>query len=317
MPVKRYLRRATGEWAGRPWAIGGLIVFVLVDIVLVGWALTAVRAPAHGVPAHVTHTTTPPPTVTPTPSAAVAPAAVAPTRVLAALDGTVAWRAVTGACPATRATLQQTTDGGASWQTSDASGSTGASSPLRILVTSRSQVSVVALGGTGCAPQLLRTYVSGADWESLGTSLAGYWFVDPATASTVHTPHGNVSSPCPAVVGLAARSVSQAAVLCADHHVFRTSNGGGSWGSPLTESGSVALGSTSTGYIVADVGSAACAGVSIAALPDTSSSAAPVGCVKTARPGVGDIAVADGGGTLWIWAGDTLARSNDGGRTWQ
>ena len=122
---------------GRRWAFAGLIAFVIVDLVLVGWAMSSVHATPSGTKdvssTSATHSTTPrpTPTATTTPQAAI-PNAVAPTRVLAALNDTVAWRATTGACPATPATLEHTSDGGATWKSSDAAGPTGASTVLRI-----------------------------------------------------------------------------------------------------------------------------------------------------------------------------------------
>ena len=42
---------------------------------------------------------------------------------------------------------------------------------------------------------------------------------------------------------------------------------------------------------------------------------APGACLAATVAG-GDVAVASGGNVTWLWAGDALARSEDGGATW-
>lgn len=307
--------------AGRRWAIAGIIAFVIVDLVLVGWAMSSVHATQSGektLPSpSAAHTTTPRPTprATTTPQAAV-PNAVAPTRVLAALDDTVAWRATTGACPATPATLEHTSDGGATWKPSDAAGPTGASSVLRITVASSTEAAAITLDKTNCAPQYIRTYVSGDNWATYSDQLGGSWYLEPATPTAVHAPNGDVTAPCGAMVGLAAKDASNAAVLCADHTVYRTTNAGTSWGKPLAVTGAVALTATTNGYATAATDISGCAGVTVSNFDGATGGATSTGCFATATPQPGTVAMASGGSTMWLWAGDALVRSSDGGSTW-
>lgn len=313
----------------RRLAIIGVLVFVLVDILLVAWALIGVRAPHEdsGAAATVQHTQTPSsaPTAvpsasaTPTATPATAPAAdaVASTRVLSVVDQQTAWRATTGACPATPATVELSSDGGAHWKSSDASGTAKASSVVRLNAQSAKQASAVALSAQGCTPEYMRTYVAGDNWATYPAELQATWYADPSKPSTVHSPTGDQVAPCPAVVGLAVRDAGDAAVLCSTHDVYRTNDGGVNWGQPLHVAGAVAIGPTDSGYITAVVGAPGCAGTASAAFDPATGAASTGGCAGTTPPAPGSVAIAGGGGSVWLWAGDVLVRSTDGGTTWR
>lgn len=311
------------EWStgvGRRWAVVGLVAFAVLDVALVGSAMASVRPvpQGSGAVASVSHTSDPPrPTATTTPTPQPIVNAVAPTRVLAALDGTVAWRAtIGGPCPATRATLAHTSDGGATWTSSDAAGPTGSSSVLRITVDSTTVASAIVLDGQKCVPQYIGTYVSGDNWATYPDRLGSSWYLEPASSASVHTPRGDVTGPCGAKVGLAVRDAATAAVLCADHTVYRTTNSGASWGTPVSVPGAVALTNTTNGYATAATNVAGCAGVAVANLGAATGGATTAGCYATATPQPGAVAVASGGSTLWLWAGNAMVRSTNGGATW-
>lgn len=324
--MRKYVgsRRASGGGVSR-LAIMSIVAFVVVDILLVIWAITSVRTPPHDPPAKASVVSTTPssetrtstPKATATPTATALADAVAPTRVLAAVDANTAWRANTGACPATKATLQLTTDGGKTWKTSDAAAATGASSPVRILATSDNEASVVSLSGDGCTPEFIRTYVAGDNWATYNDELAGTWFVDPGAASKVHAPSGNVAPPCKRVVGLAARDTDHAAVLCSDHTVYRTTNAGAGWGKGLTVRGAVAISAGGSGYVAAATGDAKCNGVTTSSFDATTGNAKAGGCFASGAPKSGAVALAAGGDALWLWVGGKLGHSSDGGVTWQ
>lgn len=323
--MPRTSKRRTGSvgGAGRRWVIAGITAFVAADLVLVGWAMNSVSA-TPSAPEGIASTpvlsptpTTPSPTPPVAASSSAIPNAIAPTHVLAALDGTVAWRATTGPCPQTSATLQLTTDGGATWKPSDASGPTGASSVLRITVRSTTEADAITLDDTACAPQYIGTYVSGDNWATYPDELAGSWYFDPKAPTVVHAPRGsNVATPCKIVVGLAAKDASNAAVLCSDHTLYRTANAGTTWGKPLAVAGAVALAATADGYAIAATDLASCAGVAVSRVSWASGGAASAACFHAPLLQPGTVAIASGGSTLWLWAGDALARSSDGGSTW-
>lgn len=319
MSRKRSSRVISGA-AKRRWTFIGLGAFVIADILLVALAFSSTRAPASGaVPAAAPTASartmpTAEPTATARPTPTAAPDAVAPTRVLGAIDANTAWRAAVGSCPGPAATMELSVDGGATWTQASAG---GASAVLRILPDSASQVSAVTLASQGCTPQYIRTYVSGQDWATYNSDLAGAWYVAPASPASIHSPQGAVTAPCPAVVGLAARDSATAAVLCSDHRVFQTTTAGATWDAGTAVAGGVAIASYTDGYSVATAGAPGCAGVAIAHLAAGAASSTPVGCFTTSTPAPGTVALSSGGSTLWLWAGDAVARSGDGGATWR
>lgn len=311
-------------------AVIGLLIFLVLDVALVAWASAASNtprsnsgAPAGAYPASATVRPTPsqspPPkaaTATPTPTATPAADATTPSRLLAAVDGNTAWRATTGPCPATPASVELSTDGGATWKKSDASGSAKASALIRLTGQSAKQASAVALASAGCAPEFIRTYVGGDNWASYAGETSSAWYADPSSNSKVHSPNGQVNAPC-TVAGLAVSGNTDAAVLCANHDVYRTNDSGANWGTPQHVDGGAAIGARDGGYIVAAVGAGQCGGVQTVSLDAGTSPASPLACVGSTQPATGTVAVSGGNGALWLWAGDSVTRSLDGGTTWR
>lgn len=309
----------------RGWMIVGLAAFVLVDIALVAFALGGpFRAPATE-PADTavvepveTTTPTPKPVVTKKPVETVELAdALPPTRILAALDGSLAWRAVTGPCPAAQALPERTTDGGATWTPSDATRFTGSSAILSIRASSKTEASMVTLSGEGCAPQYDKTFVSGDEWKDYPDRLGGNWYVDPADRASVHSPSGSFSAPCPTVIAFAPRGDTDAGVLCADGAFSRTSDGGASWGKAVSLPGAVNLSAAGSGYLLAAVGQKDCAGVQVLSTSKALDGAlSPTGC-REAKIKPGQVALSSADGVVWLWAGNAMSKSSDGGATWQ
>jgi len=306
----------------RRWLVAGMAAFLLFDVGLVIFALTATKpassagtvaeAPAAVEPAVVE------PLVTP---AAVVPvettATVPPTRILSALDASTAWRASTGACPAATADPELTTDSGATWESFNASIETDASSILAMNVIDETEVSLVTLNLADCAPQLVSSFVAGNQWKAYPERAAAEWYVDPATPSTVHSPSGDVAAPCAAVVTTAATDDSRAAVLCADASIFTTVDAGATWSAPTSIPGAASLAATAESYEVAVTNPVGCVGVSLVKVSvdgvlDTTARAC---LAATVNPGETAVSAA-GDGTLWLWAGDAFARSTDGGASW-
>ncbi|MDH6235369.1 hypothetical protein [Cryobacterium sp. CG_9.6] len=302
--------------------IAGLAVFLLFDVVLVSVALTtgqpttdagAVVEPVASAPA-----VEPTPTPVETTAAAVAPVAtVAPTRILAALDATTAWRATTGACPAAPAAPELTTDSGATWDGFNAAIDTDASSILAINVFDEAEASLVTLNITDCAPQLVSTFVAGEQWRAYSDRVDAEWYVDPATSAVVHSPSGDVTAPCGAVATLAATDDTTAAVLCTDASVFTTVDAGATWSAAASVPGAAALTASTEGYRVAVVNPTGCTGISLVTISLVGAlDSTPAACVSaTVNPGEVALSAAEDG-TLWLWAGDAFARSTDNGVSW-
>lgn len=304
----------------------GLAVFLLIDIGLVAFALTATHPPASAGTVAAAPTSTPspaepveasPPVEVP-PAETTATATVVPTRILAALDDSTAWRATTGGCPATSADPELTTDSGSTWEGFNASDETGASAILAINVANADTMSLVTLDDTDCAPQLVTTFVAGDAWKAYPDRVAAEWYINPATPGTVHTPGGDVAAPCAAVSAIAATDNAAAAVLCLDASVVTTLDSGTTWSEPAVVPGAAALAATTEGYAVAVANPAGCTGVSLVSVSQegTLVPTADTACLPaTVNPGETAISVA-ADSTVWLWAGDAFGRSTDGGLSW-
>ncbi|TFB85618.1 hypothetical protein E3O44_13610 [Cryobacterium algoricola] len=325
-------RRRTGVYIG-------IAAFIAVDILLIVLALNSNRAAATAETAAPIHTfgvtsveptptpaskVTPTKTATATPASTATPAAatllpVPPTRLLGAVDAKTAWRAQTGSCPTAAATPELTTDAGVTWKKTDASGPTKVTALQRLTATSESTVEFVGLAKQDCAPQFVKTFVTGDNYSSYPDKLAGTWYVNPADRATVQSPAGAEKAPCDAVVTLAVRDSKNAAALCADGRVFATTDAATTWSAPVTLSGVLTLTDTDTGYLAAAVGRADCAGVQVLTLKSSLESAVS-GCYPTPTPAQslpGNVAMSGASGTLWLWVGDALGRSSDDGATWK
>lgn len=298
-----------------PWAVAAIVVFVIVDAALVWWALASVRADSGTPQGEVLPSVPPAQTTEPTPETSAEPDATAasassarPTVVLAALDANLAYRGLVGRCPDAAATLEVTTDGGATWVPAFTAGLTDLQS---VEPADADIVSMVARDPAGCGIGRYRSYVQGADWEPTG-ELEPTWYLDGAV---VFGPGGD-SSQCGAsdgeAVQVAGASEGAAAVLCASGAVHTTTDGGGTWSSAPVPDRIVAIASTFDGYLVAVTGDG-CRGIRTVALaPD----ATPGACLEAdVTPGTTALDVASDG-TVWVWSGRAFARSDDGGATW-
>ena len=321
---KRHIPRDASR--RRVWVYLAIIAFVVIDIVLIVWALGAgaVEDDATSSPRQVS-------TAAPRPAPSASPVADEPIedepaaltalpaiRLLAAVDATTAWRAATGGCPATPASPEVTTDAGATWRATDATAPTGVTALQRIIASSAEVATMIGLAEADCAPQLIRTFVGGTNYSSNPAQLPGAWYLDPADRASVHGPVGTRAAPCNNVVALAPRDVETAAVLCADGRLFATADAAANWSAPTTVTGAIALARTADGYAAAAAGGGGCGGVQIVAVTGELV-ATPTGCLPLEAPAAslpGTVSLSDGGGTLWLWSGDELARSSNLGATW-
>ena len=317
------MRREPGRLAARRrLAIIGLTVFLVLDAVLVVWALSAHRGEqqtAVSPEAPSASPSQPPATPSESPSPTVAsPAVVVASRLLGAVDGDIAWRATTGDC-GVGASPEVTESAGAEWVATDATGPTGATALQRLSPESAGVASMIALDDA-CAPTVVRTYVGGDNYEEFSAGLEGRWYVDPRDRSTLITPSGDAAAPCDAIFGLAVRSDAEAAVLCGDGAAYATTVGGAAWSPAQVLPGAQAIGTAPDGYLVGAVARPECAGVLLVPIDVSGAAGAPRGCLQMGVPPeslAGQIAIDEGAGVVWVWASDLVARSFDGGSTWQ
>jgi hypothetical protein len=178
------------------------------------------------------------------------------------------------------------------------------------------ETSLVTLDVSSCSPQVVDTYVAGEEWANYPERANARWFMNPANRAVVHTPNGVVAAPCASVSAFAARSTTVAALLCADGTFLRTTDSGSTWGAALALPGAVNLAAAGEGYVVVVQGQAECAGLQVLTGGEAADTPLSITGCREAAFNPGDVAVSSGGGTLWLWAGDAVSRSNDGGATW-
>ncbi|PPF82738.1 hypothetical protein C5B96_08865 [Subtercola sp. Z020] len=184
--------------ARTPWIIGGLIVFVLADLALVGFALrgpaddssvsavapdftftptpsesaatpsAAPSAAPSSAPSTAPATSapsTPAPSGTPTPGATSAAPAAALTGMASA---TVGYRATAGTCSgnstSTDSVIELTTDGGATWTKVNPT-DIRIRAVEKINVVDASHVDVLARYGDNCTRSDVTTYTQGEFWQ--------------------------------------------------------------------------------------------------------------------------------------------------------
>jgi hypothetical protein len=309
----------------RRFLLAGLALFLLIDVALVASALTANRPPANAgavvEPTMVEPVETTPPVVEPvetkTPVETKPVETMPPARILSAFSSSAVWRATTGACPGAQASPELSTNGGATWTASDASADTGASSILVINAISESQASLVTLSATDCAPQLLATYVAGAQWAEQPHRLAKNWYLNPSNRAVLTSPSGQHVAPCSAVIGLVSRSDTIAGALCSDGTFARTGDGGASWGPATLVPGAVNLAVNDDGYLLAAAGQPGCSGVKVLSTLEAFDGVITSAGCREATFSAGEVALASADGIVWLWAGDSMSKSSDGGVTWQ
>ncbi|GAB3618038.1 hypothetical protein GCM10027416_25950 [Okibacterium endophyticum] len=292
----------------RTWAIVGVVVFLALDAVLVGLALSSTRShvdpgapPTYDLPA-----ATPAETSDATEPAQPVPAVAAAPRMLAAANETVAWRATPGDCGAELATIETTADGGATWQAFTTTDD-DVRQLLQLNASSDTLVSLVGAAGDACAVGGFRSFTGGRFWEPSEADLASASYLDPADPTVIRTPGGPVTAPCESVHQVV--SAAESAVLC-DNQVFVFTNG--AW-QPREVPGALAISASAAGIAAAVFGSAGCAGVEIQSV--TAAGVTPIGCLadETAPEAV---TISQTDGTVWLWSGDRSYVSTDGGVSW-
>lgn len=298
------------------WIAVAVVVLVVVDVVLVALALSRTAPQDAGQPGPIpTFTSTPAPSPTASASAS-APAAEGASaiegspgrRLLAAVNGTEAWRASAGVCGGPAAVLQHTTDGGTTWKSVSLGSDVASVMGLR---ASSGSVSVLVGAGPDCEADVRTSTDDGGTWTSGKPGVAGAG-IGPR-GLVVKT--GTVDPPCADPIEVYQGQFTTA-VICADVLAWRS--GAGKWvETPMK--GVRSLADAGDHYTIARVGDADCAGVQITSLAAAkvtpSSIPAVVGCDAAAAVD-GSVTVARSGEAVWLWAGDTVAVSPDGGVTW-
>ena len=302
-----------GERAG----MVGLAAFLVVDVLLVGFAISSTRHPVTqggttidpGVvtssPTSTTRTTAGPAT----PSVKVAPL----TQGLVAFDKQTAFRFTVGSCKSGGSKLELTRNGGESW------GPRSAPYDTIVRVRVRPDGSAFVVGAdseTECVPAIRQSGALDADFGDSAV-VADAWFRDPRAATTVGVPSGGTAKPCASgqVIDLAVID-SGAAVLCADGRL-RVSTSGERWDTSATVEGALALAlnAKARAYVVIP-GADSCDGLAVvdAAKPTQALGCAAADVAKVA-PGTVALSVTAGGG--WLGVGETVYLAGGNLATWK
>jgi len=307
-------RRRRGTAGRRKVWIAALAAFLVVDVALVGLALTGPTSDAGRPSALPAPSASPSPTETTAPAPDLGPLS-SPAAYLAAVDSVTAYRVSAGDCSVDEAlTLERSGDSGDSWVANPVT--TTLRSVTQFAATSDTYAYMVGLNDA-CDPDFTATYTSGTGFGSYPEELTGVWYRD-TTDGTLNSPTGILEPPCSDVVDVIAVDDLNAAVMCSDRTLSRTTDGGSTWGAPLTLGGAVA---TSTGvgnYVVAQTGREGCAGVRVSTLGPSDQAPAILGCYETDSDSLEDgrVLVSGTRDSIWLQVQDVVVVSTDGGITW-
>lgn len=313
------MRRATGRRApansGRLVLVATAVVaLVAVDVALVAVAL-ARNEPVSNVPAGpvptFTSTRSPSSGTTSTPGpAGTARATSATPRYLEPLDGQTAWRATSGTCGGEPGVLERTSDAGHDWTVVGLAGRGGSIVGLR---ADDEGVSVALRSGTDCVLGVRRSTDDGQTWRDADDGAAGA-VVD---GRALLLSPGRTVSPCGQAVAVYEGSETTT-VVCGDGTV-RWRRGTGAWVT-VQAVGVRALADAGSSYVLARTSVPGCDGVRVDSLPavDVRPTTTPtrLGCVDQGSAQSGPEAIGWADGTAWIWTGDHVRLSTDGGSTW-
>ena len=302
-------------------AASGIAVLAITTVVLCAFALTQFQGEPSSTPTGTSATAPSPPSSTSpeasgtaSPSTSPPTALLPPTRLLSAFDGARIYRATTGKCPDPAARFELSIDGGLTWQESDIAGRTGSTAALNVTAgTAVDFVQLVTLRSGDCAPQYIRSFVGGIDWQVFDSELPATWFFNPSSPTVANSPEGSRALPCTAVSLIAAGQ--RAAVMCEDSTLHTTTDSGASWSDAIVALDVAAIGLSPDGYRIAFLNAAGCQGIQVGEL--TGAEIGALGACLELDASQTDVAVTTAGdGTTFVWAADVFAASSDGGATW-
>ncbi|MCS6574676.1 hypothetical protein NYS52_09070 [Curtobacterium flaccumfaciens pv. flaccumfaciens] len=290
-----------------------VVALIIIDVVLVSLALGR-TAPEQNGPAGPIPTFTRMPHASESPRAsATADADAAGTkqqgrRLLAAVDGQEAWRASGGSCGGPRPVLEHSVDGGATWVKVGLGTDVGSLMAIR---ASSAELSILAGVGDDCTATARTSTDAGVTWAAGAPGAAG------AGISTdgIVLASGTVQAPCADPID-AFQGDKTSVVICDGQLEWRT--GEAAWVDvPL--GGVRSVGVDGGEYTLARVGAASCDGVQIETMSASdvtpSSSTTPIGCADGADTD-NTVTIDRAGQDVWLWDGETVRVSTDGGATW-
>lgn len=294
----------------------GLALFLIVDVILVGLALSANQAPsAERTPRPlVTFNSTPQPA--PEPVASADPTAE-PTadgkRFITTIDGQTLWRATGGACASAPAVVERSVDAGATW-TPLATSAFDLRQVLTLTTGDEGELEIIGATGDACAVGGFSSTDAGDTWAPDAALPGELGFLTPDETSIVVSGQG-VGLPCPTVEVISARADRTVAACAAV--LAEWDPAAGAWNT-TPYAGVHGLATEGDRLMFVARGVPGCNGLGALAIngvPAPVSSAPLVGCV-TGADASAPAALTIAGQGAWLWVGDQLYRSADGGATW-
>jgi len=303
----------------RVLVIVGLALFLVADVILVGLALTANgRSSGNETQRPLPTFGTASPTPTPTPTEEPAAAEEATGRFLVAGSADVLWRASEGTCEIP-AVVERSTDAGANWSVLPTGTAFDLRTVLALSATSADDLQVVGAAGADCAVGGFSSTDAGDTWQLAPDLLSTVAYEAPASAdgaTPVVLSGQPVAAPCPAIDVLTAgsdRTIAACSAVLAEWNAAA-----GSW-SAIPFAGIHAATVQPEQILFAARGVPGCSGLGVMRVAGgeltSSSGTESIGCVADADVAA-PAALASSDAVVWLWVGDALLRSSDGGVSW-
>lgn len=294
----------------------GLALFLIVDVILVGLALSANDAPTAGRTPRplVTFNATPQPAPEPgAPAEPTAEPAADGKRFITTVDGQTLWRATAGACGSTPAAVERSVDAGVTWAPL-ATNTFDLRQVLTLTTGDEGELEIIGATGDACAVGGFSSTDAGDSWVPDTALAAEVGYVTPDETSVVVAGQG-VGLPCPAIDVIdatAARTVAACTAVLAEWNAAT-----GSWGaSPYAGVHGLATDGERLMFVARGVPGCNGLGALVTnGVPAPFENASLVGCADGADV-TAPAALAIAGTGAWLWVGDTVLRSTDGGVTW-
>lgn len=304
------------------WIVLGIVAFVVVDALLVWWAASAMRSgesEAEAIPIDefiVEPTVTPSPTPTASPTPTV-PALVVPAmnRIIQPVDAESAWRTATVGC-GEAAVLDLSEDGGQSWTENDIDGANG----VQLIAAYESNDTVGAVVSVdGCAQDYWLSFSYGQWWAQSSGERPDAPAIEAASRTGVAWGSESVAGPCTELAAVDASVGGAGAALCTDATLWvAPADDRGAWQQAASDI--VALGhSAGDGHLAVQRRAPGCeAGLAVVAVGDAGGLTG-LSCVTGLSASADEnlpVAIGASSSAVWLWAGDQVAVSTDGGITW-
>lgn len=291
----------------------GVILFILIDVVLIAFAIMRVASAESGGFGPIPSFAIPDAPTTPTPEPTGPPAAVASqNRYLATVDGVTLWRSSLGSCDGPDAVIEYSTNGGASW-TVLVTTEMRARQVLALEVIDEDTIWVVARAGDSCGVSGFASFTAGEFWEPRPEAVSILRYLDRESPDVVHVLGQAIPAPCDTPYHSQSRD-GGTNVVCPD--LVAEWTGSASWAS-LEVPGLLSATPTPGYQTLAVWGAEGCDGVSIQVVPSPLGIEEPVraGCIPAETQPL-EIALARIGNSMWAWIDGEFRASGDGGASW-